>query len=122
MSELKQAGKIARSSRVASHDQNDRELATRTQAMEVQKRRDDHLFELGKAALAAQVEDRKQERDLEAKEMTHRHRLAWWQTVILPALILLAIYLGQSAVALEIAKGLGLVLAAAAVRTACRGP
>jgi hypothetical protein len=112
MSQSKYAGKErTRISREASLVRQGRELTVSAQEIEVEKQKDDHLFELGKAALVAQAEDRKHERDFKVKEITHHHRLVLWLTAILSALVLLTIYLGQPTVALEIAKGVGLLLA-----------
>lgn len=92
-------------------DQQGRELAIRAHELEIEKQKDDHNFEFSKAALAAQAEDRKHDRNCKIEEVRHRHRLVIYLALIISAMVSGAIWMGQPAVALEIAKCIGLLLA-----------
>lgn len=92
-------------------DQQGKEIAIRAQELEIEKQKDNHNFEYGKAALAAQAEDRKHERECKVREIRHRHRLLIILSVILAGLILGAAWRGETQLAMEIAKSVGLLLA-----------
>ena len=69
-------------------DQQSKEIAIRAQELEIERQKDFHNFEFGKAALEAQAQDRMHDRNSKVNELRHRHRLLIGLFLILAALIL----------------------------------
>jgi cation transport ATPase len=90
-----------------------KELEHRAQELQLEKQKDDHAFEYGKEALAAQERDRKHERESAREQRRDRHKFILLILVVVAALLLGVIYLGQAQVALELTKSLGIFLAGA---------
>jgi len=92
-------------------DQQSKEIAIRAQELEIERQKDFHNFEFGKAALEAQAQDRMHDRNSKVNELRHRHRLLISLSLILAVLILGAAWRGESQLAMEIAKSIALLLA-----------
>lgn len=92
-------------------DQQNTELTVRAQELEVQRQKDEHAFDFGKAALAAQAEDRRHERDCKTQELRYRHRFIIILVVLLSLLVVGIILAGQPQIATEIAKAIGYLMA-----------
>ncbi len=88
-----------------------KELELRAQELALQKQQDDHGFEFSKKALDAQLEDRKTQRD-HNKHMQHSlYYLIGFLSVMVVAIVITSLWLNKEAIAIEIIKAVGYMLA-----------
>lgn len=87
-----------------------RELELRARELDLQQQEEHHNFEYAQAALAAQMQDRKDERRFRQRLRSNAYLLAGWIILAVVGLVGAALWFNKDQVALEIIKSIVLLL------------
>ena len=88
-----------------------KELELRAQELSIQKQQDDHGFEFSKKALETQLEDRKLQREHNQHMQRSRYILISFLSVMFSGIVIMALRFNKDAIAIEIIKAAGYMLA-----------